>query len=158
MKGIRWHDIGKRGIKLFMVLLPLVVLIGLFSIRAKAQGSERIINFNSQITVNQDSSMKVIETITVESTGNKIKRGIYRDFSTKYKDRIGNSYTVGFEVESVLRDGKAEKYRVENMANGKRVYIGREDYILPPGRYTYTIVYRTGSWVFSRTMMNCTGM
>ena len=38
--------------------------------------------------------MTVRETIVVESTGRKIKRGIYRDFPTTYKDRFGNRVTV----------------------------------------------------------------
>jgi uncharacterized membrane protein YgcG len=111
---------------------------------ARAQdSSERILSFHSDITVNQDGSMDVLETIKVQAAGDQIKRGIYRDFPTRYRDRLGNQYVVGFEVLAVQRDGKPEAYRVENLSNGKRVYIGQKDVYLEPGEYTYTLTYRT---------------
>lgn len=73
----------------------------------------------------------------------QIKRGIYRDFPTKYKDRWGNSYVVGFQILEVLRDGKSEAFFIKDMANGKRVYIGQANIFLPPGEYTYTLTYKT---------------
>lgn len=54
--------------------------------------AEKILRFHSDITVHPDASMTVRETIRVQSAGVQIKRGIYRDFPTKYKDRWGNSY------------------------------------------------------------------
>ncbi|MBU1631298.1 MAG: DUF2207 domain-containing protein, partial [Candidatus Omnitrophica bacterium] len=59
---------------------------------------ERILLFESYINVNEDGSMQVTENITVQSTGNEIKHGIYRDFPTRYKDRLGNNYVVDFKV------------------------------------------------------------
>ena len=73
----------------------------------------------------------------------QIKRGIIRDFPTRYKDRFGNTVRVGFDVLSVLRDGQPEPFHIRYAANGVRVYIGRKDVILRPGTYTYTISYRT---------------
>ena len=87
--------------------------------------------------------MTVVETITVNSTGNVIKRGIYREFPTRYKDRHGNNYVVDFSVNEVLRDGKPESYHLEGLSNGTRVYIGRKEVFLNPGTYTYTIRYST---------------
>mgnify|MGYP006304161487 CR=1 FL=1 len=52
-----------------------------------AAGTEEIIYFHSHIQVQQNGSMVVTETIQVQAEGNKIKRGIYRDFPTSYKDR-----------------------------------------------------------------------
>ena len=48
---------------------------------------ERILAYDSQITVHDDGSMVVIETIKVRALGQKIVHGIYRDFPTHYKDR-----------------------------------------------------------------------
>jgi uncharacterized membrane protein YgcG len=107
------------------------------------EASERILSFSSRINVHPDSSMTVTETLKVLSTGEQIKRGIYRDFPTRYKDRSGNRYTVGFTVKSVLRDGLVESYHTENLSNGIRVYMGRKDYRLPPGEHTYTLAYDT---------------
>ncbi len=104
---------------------------------------EGILDFRSEITVARDGSMTVRETITVKATGEQIKRGIYRDFPTRYRDRLGNYYTVGFEVLEARRDGQPETYDVENEGNGKRVYLGQEDVRLPPGDHPYTLSYRT---------------
>ena len=104
---------------------------------------EEILSFHSDIEVHSDASMTVRETIKVRSTGNQIKRGIYRDFPTRYRDRYGNRYVVEFTVLGILRDGKPESYHLEGLSNGKRVYIGRKDARIPPGVYTYTIAYKT---------------
>lgn len=109
---------------------------------AAAAGPERIIDFHSDIQVYTDGSMVVTETIRVEARGNRIKRGIYRDFPTDYSSLFGR-VTVPFRVLGVLRDGAREHYRVEDRSNGRRVYIGRANVILKPGEYEYTITYRT---------------
>jgi uncharacterized membrane protein YgcG len=111
---------------------------------ARAQDSpERILSFHSDITVNQDGSMDVRETIKVRAAGDQIKRGIYRDFPTRYRDLLGNQYVVGFEVVEVQREGKPEPYRIESISNGKKIYIGAKNVYLEPGEYTYTLAYRT---------------
>ncbi len=111
---------------------------------APAQNSkERILSFKSQITVTPGGTMLVTETIRVSTTGDQIKRGIYRDFPTRYKDRRGNYYAVGFDVKDVRRDNAPEDHHTENLSNGVRVYIGKKDTILSPGEYTYTLTYQT---------------
>jgi hypothetical protein len=117
-----------------------VVLIG-SGIAAAA--SETILSFASHIAVDPDATMRVTETIKVVSTGDQIKRGIYRDFPTTYKDHAGNKYVVGFAILAVARDGKPEAYHTETLSNGIRIYMGRKEYLLPPGEYTYTLSYRT---------------
>ncbi|MCG8547144.1 MAG: DUF2207 domain-containing protein, partial [Alphaproteobacteria bacterium] len=72
-----------------------------------------------------------------------IKRGIYRDFPTVYKDRLGNRVKVDFDVESVLRDEKPEPFHTERRSNGVRLYIGNNDVWISKGRHTYVITYRT---------------
>ncbi len=57
--------------------------------------------------------MQVTETIRVRAEQQEIKRGIYRDFPTDYKDRFGNRYRVGFEmvrpgVMATVRTGTAK--------------------------------------------------
>jgi uncharacterized membrane protein YgcG len=87
--------------------------------------------------------MTVRETISVRSEGSKILHGIYRDFPVRYKDRFGNRYVVGFEVIGVLKNDAPEPYHIKNISNGKRVYIGHKDVLIPPGEYIYTFVYKT---------------
>src|SRR5690606_32890955 len=77
----------------FLSLLPLPGL-----------AQERILSFDSDIRIHPDASMTVSETIRVRAEGQNIRRGIYRDFPTRYTDRLGNAYRVGFRVLNVTRD------------------------------------------------------
>ena len=110
---------------------------------AYASNSERILDFKSAISVHRDGSMTVSESITVVCDQKQIKRGIFRDFPTRYKDRYGNTVQVNFDVREVLRDGRPEPYHIKDLSNGKRVYVGQKDTLLKPGTYTYRITYRT---------------
>jgi len=106
--------------------------------------SERILSFDSLITVHEDGSMLVKETIKVRSTGEKIKRGIYRYFPTAYVTKFLRLRDLKpFEIVSVRRDGQAESYHTEDRDNGLRIYFGSADYLLPPGIYIYEFTYRT---------------
>jgi uncharacterized membrane protein YgcG len=132
-----------RGYVLRFLLLAVMSVVWLQAACAHGAEDERIIHFDSHITVHPDASMTVRETLKVRSAGKEIKRGIYRDFPTKYRDQYGNRVTVVFDVLEVLRDGKPDGYHVEDLSNGKRLYIGKKDVFLPPGGYTYTLVYKT---------------
>ena len=126
-----------------MTLLATLLFLGLGNAASGAPAPERILEFDSHITIDPDGGMTVTETITVTAAGKDIKRGIYREFPTSYRDRYGNPVRVRFEVIEVLRDGRAEPYHIRDLSNGKAVYIGRKDRFLKPGRYTYTLIYRT---------------
>ncbi|RUA01833.1 MAG: DUF2207 domain-containing protein, partial [Deltaproteobacteria bacterium] len=110
---------------------------------AFAGTAERILDFNSHIEVHEDGHLIVTEKIKVVAAGRQIKRGIYRDFPTIYKNRAGKKIRVGFKVLGVLKNERPEAYHTQSRANGMRVYIGRKNVFLPPGTYTYTITYRT---------------
>jgi len=105
--------------------------------------AERILDFHSDLTVEDDSSLLVTETITFASTGAQIRHGLLRDFPTTYKDPYGNRYVVGFEVLSATRDSADEPFRVEDYSNGKRIYFGNANLMLAPGRHVYTFNYTT---------------
>ena len=127
---------------LFLTLTAVMVLALLAGATAAPAQSERILNFKSLIKVHPDASMTVTEDITVQATGQEIKRGIIRDFPTTYRDRLGNTVRVGFKVEEVLRDGRSEPYQTESVSNGVKIRIGQKDVFLRSGQYTYTIRYR----------------
>ncbi len=117
---------------LILALLPLSVL-----------AAEEIISFHSDITINSDGSLNVVESIQVRAEGQKIKRGIYRDFPTRYRDSFGNISRVGFEVLSVQRGQNDEPFHSQSVSNGVRIYIGEQQTLLEPGEYLYRIEYRT---------------
>ena len=49
-----------------------------------SSADERILEFHSDIRILQDGWIEVSETIRVRAEGNRIRRGIYRDFPTEY--------------------------------------------------------------------------
>jgi len=126
-----------------MIWSMAVLLLRLFLPAPGVSADERILDFHSDITVREDATMTVAETITVIAEGVQIKRGIYRDFPTRYEDNRGNPYHVGFRVVSVTRNGSPEPHHIIDLSNGKRVYIGEKNTFLQPGEYTYTLTYET---------------
>jgi uncharacterized membrane protein YgcG len=110
---------------------------------AAASAEERILDYHSDIAVQPDSSLLVTETILVRAEGNRIRRGIYRDFPTRYKGARGSQVRVGFELLGVTRNGAREPAATEPASNGVRVRIGSQDVYLEPGEYRYSIRYRT---------------
>ncbi|MCP4394643.1 MAG: DUF2207 domain-containing protein [Alphaproteobacteria bacterium] len=124
-------------------LLAYLTVLFTASFATNAHAEERILLFHSDIKVLADSSMLVTETIQVRAEGNKIKRGIFRDFPTKYKAKDGRRVNVGFKVLEVLKDGTPEPYHIKSISNGKSVYFGDKNTYLDHGVYTYTLKYKT---------------
>lgn len=115
-----------------LLLLPGLVL-----------GQERIRSYDIDVGIHADGSLLVTENITVRAEGDRIRRGIYREFPTRYKDRYGNRVVVDFEVLGVSRDGRAEPWFTEHRSNGVVVNTGNDDFLPVPHDYTYTLRYRT---------------
>lgn len=99
--------------------------------------SERVLSFHSGITVQPDGTMAVRETINVRSSGVAIRHGIFREFA-------GEGADGRFRLEDVLLDGQPAERFTRDVAGNLRLYIGREDQLLPPGEHTYTIAFQTG--------------
>lgn len=110
---------------------------------APLAAQERILSYDSQVQVNADGSLDVTERIAVRAEGNNIRRGIYRDFPTRYKDRLGNQVVLDFQMIDVLRDGKSEPWFLEKKANGVRINTGNDDFLPTPADFTFTLRYRT---------------
>ena len=105
--------------------------------------TERILDFHSDIALQDDSSLQVTETITVIAAGSQIRHGIFREFPTHYSDSYNNHYVVGFQMLSATRDSAEEIFRVEDYYNGVRIYLGDPNAMVPPGRHVYTLTYTT---------------
>ncbi len=143
MTQSRWYRAFLReAVQTVLTLFALLAMLGSASAQEAAQ-SERILNFQSDITIRTDGTVRVRETIEVYAAGRKIQRGIYRDFPTTYQDRFGNRVRVRFDVEEVLHNGATANYVVQSLDNGSRVRIGRGDVFIPEGRHTYEITYIT---------------
>jgi len=132
------------------LLFPILLLL----LTSHVTFAEEVIHsFHSDITINADGSLDVIETIEVTAEGNKIKRGIFRDFPTSKFTPLGLRRSYPFQVTSVKRDGQPDGHHIETnqgMAmDFTRVYIGHKHVMLPRGRYTYELSYHTDGWLFT---------
>jgi hypothetical protein len=120
-----------------------LALLLLAAVRAPALAVERITSFISDVKVERNGDLDVTETIRVEAEGREIRRGILRDFPTRYRRPDGSNVEVGFTVQSVTRNGSVETYAIEPLANGVRVRIGSASVLLQRGQHEYVIRYRT---------------
>ncbi|MBW7953649.1 MAG: DUF2207 domain-containing protein [Candidatus Dojkabacteria bacterium] len=130
-------------ILLFFGIVSIFFLSHSPNIVSAQAGSERILDFNSQIDIREDGKLVVKETITVQAYGNQIKRGIFRDYPTSYKNVLGFYSSVPFNVIEVKRNGVNDNYHFEQIDFGTRLYIGDENVFLQPGVYKYELTYLT---------------
>jgi uncharacterized membrane protein YgcG len=130
--------------------------------QVSAVAQERIINFVSDVTVQTNGDLDVTETITIQAEGNQFRRGIFRDFPTRYTDRRGIRVVVNFSVISVTRNGQPDNYTTESISNGVRTKVGNANIFLPRGQHVYVLRYRTTRQVgffekFDELYWNATG-
>jgi hypothetical protein len=118
------------------------VLAALLLLSHFALADERILSFHSDILVLQDGWVEVTETIAVRAEGNRIRRGIYRDIPTEYRDAHGNNHEIAYEPLTVLRNDAREDFHTRKRDNGIRTYFGSASRMLPQGIHTYTFRYK----------------
>src|SRR5690606_26378042 len=104
---------------------------------------ERILAYDSEVVVAGEGSLDVTERITVRAEGSQLRRGIYRDFPTRYRDRHGNRVVVGLEVLGVSLNGRPAPGFTEQHDNGVRINTGNDAFLDVPADYTFELHYRT---------------
>lgn len=139
---MRRVDADNRALFFFSLLIALPAFL-LLPAASFSDDGEIITDFSSRIIVQSDGGLTVLETIRVAAAGRQIKHGIYRDFSTRYRDRQGNTVRVKVAIVHIKCDNHPVPYHTEKLKNGVRIYMGSRDVILKPGMYTYEIAYRT---------------
>jgi uncharacterized membrane protein YgcG len=120
-----------------------LMLLAWLCLGLPALAQERILAYDVELVVEADGGLLVTENIRVRAEGQQIRRGIYRDFPIRYKDRSGNNYAVEFQMLGVERDGRGEPYFTENLFNGVRINTGGDDFLPVPADITFTLRYRT---------------
>jgi uncharacterized membrane protein YgcG len=124
-------------------LLARLALLGFVFATTPAPADERILEYLSDIQVQDSGTLTITETIRVRSEGRSIRSGIYRDFPTRYKDRLGNHFVVDFVPLSVQRNSRPEAWHSKEISNGVRVYAGSAGRQVPPGIHEYQLVFET---------------
>jgi len=125
-----------------MITRVLLVAFALLACNA-AFADERILGYDIEVQVRRDGSLDVTERIMVHAEGTNIRRGIYRTFPTRYRDRFGNAVKVDLQVLSLLRNDESEPWFTEDDRNGVRINFGNDNFLPVPADYTYTLRYRT---------------
>jgi uncharacterized membrane protein YgcG len=124
-------------------LVALAVLLAGAAAGTPLSAQERILSYDSEVEIQADGSLLVTENITFRAEGHQIRRGIHRDFPTRYRDRYGNLVRVDLEVLGVERNGVPEAWFTERRDNGVRINTGGDAFLRVPGEYTFTLRYRT---------------
>lgn len=108
-----------------------------------ARAEEYFDSYHSDIAVARNGTLTVTETMRVHAEGDRIRRGIYRDFPLTFTDADGREKEVGFRILGVERDGRPEPYRTESIRRGVRIFFGSSDTRLDPGFHDYRLTYET---------------
>ncbi|WP_075290002.1 DUF2207 domain-containing protein [Pararhizobium arenae] len=112
-------------------------------VASSAFAEEVITSYSSAINLEKSGRLIVTETIRAHVEGDRIKRGIYRDFPLTFLDDGDRRRKVEFKLLSVSRDGQSEPYRTETIQDGIRIYTGDKDVFLPSGEHVFEIAYQT---------------
>jgi len=118
-------------------------ILGLLIHIAPVSAVEKILHFDSDINIEPNGLITVVETIDVWAEGQAIKRGIYRDFPTRYRNKLAIERRTGFEVLSVLLDGHPTSMMMQDRVNGQRLYMGDKNNFLSHGQHRFQLTYRT---------------
>jgi uncharacterized membrane protein len=129
----------KTATSLSLALASLSACVLFLASPVSAQSGEYIDSFDSAITVNQDGTIDVVETI--EYYFPSPKHGIYRDIPVKYENDEGERYEIPVTVKSVGNgSGGSWRYSLERGEAGLRVKIGDPNATIT-GLQTYVISY-----------------
>ncbi|HKC02162.1 MAG TPA: DUF2207 domain-containing protein, partial [Sphingomicrobium sp.] len=115
----------------------------LFAIPAAAHADERILHYWSDVQVQPNASLEVVETIDIRAEHDAINHGIYRDFPTRYRGPHGSQVRVDFTFEGATLDGQPVAAATSPFRNGIRIKLGEADKYVDVGEHRYVIRYRT---------------
>lgn len=124
------------GSLLGSLLLTLGAALGL----AAPAAAEFISDLEVAVTVNADTSIRIVETITYDFEG-EYRHGIFRDIPIYDETLTGMRRTYGVEVEDVTMDGAAVPWVTSDSAPFLNVKIGDPNSTIT-GPHTYVITYR----------------
>ncbi len=124
-----------------MIMRLLNVLTALLALALPTLAREEFRTYSSDVTLNTDGSVDVVETIDANAEGVDIRRGIYRDIPVTMQGERGNKIRIALDVTAVRRDGAPEIFRVERMGDFQRIWIGNPDALLSRGEHRYAISY-----------------
>lgn len=124
------------------IFLLLTLVLFCLSAPARDLSSERILLYDVELRVDTSARLTVTEKLKVNVKGEHIQRGIFRSLPTR-RSINGRDISVRYDIRSVKKNGKDEKYHTKRGNGGFVIYIGDKDVLLNPGIYEYEITYDT---------------
>ena len=125
-----------KDVKIFLVVATFLIFIFL---PVKSLASEQINQIKSDITINRDATVDIVEHIQYET--DEQHHGILRDIPYKYSQGEGYA-TAGFELKSVADESdQPVKYTTSDTSDGIEIKIGDANKIFT-GKKDYKISYR----------------
>lgn len=118
----------------FKRLTALVLCLFFLCVTRLANAAEYIEHFNSDITVNPDGSLTIVETLKVRHEGRKILRGLARGLSTKKGER--------YKIISVMRSGVYEPWFIKRENTQLTLNTGDDAYLPAPAVSTFVFTYK----------------
>ena len=112
------------------------------------QAWEVVHSFHTDITVEEDASITVTETLRVRSERGFFLTGFHRKVPTARSRMLGLKHSKGFQVLEVSRDGLPEPFQV-SWGEGMWIMVGDIMNQLPRGERTYVVEYRLDGQVTS---------
>jgi hypothetical protein len=102
---------------------------------------EKIQKFDCDITILENSNIRVRETIELSNGGGEFAHGFDRRFLLKRRDQLGHSWTVTYGQIEVVRDGKPETWKTIKEDDEMVLRIGDSKEPIPIGEHTYVVTY-----------------
>ena len=123
-------------------LCRLLVLL-LASVMLPAWGQERILRHDVDVRVLADGRLDVTERIELRAEGRRFRHGLVREFPLRSRGLEGEPLVADVQVRDVLRDGRAEPWRIERAGDVLRLHTGDTRHLPMPSQPVYTLHYRT---------------
>lgn len=108
---------------------------------------EYIKNFKVMLKLDTSGLVEVTEQITVNATGDQIKRGIVRVLPTTRTTADNKWVKTPIDIKAIQMDGSKSDYHTETNGSDLSIYIGSKDVMVSPGLHQYEIVYTTKNQV-----------
>ncbi|MHC4996232.1 MAG: DUF2207 domain-containing protein, partial [Planctomycetota bacterium] len=115
---------------------------------AVSSAQQRVSSFDTHVILNEDDSALVREVIVIESTGEPIKQGVYRNIKTlALVGRLKAETEVKLDILSVTHNGEPFEYDSQFGKGLARLQFSPKDQPVEPGRHTLVLEYRIGQQV-----------
>ena len=131
--------------KKLVFMLALLLSLFLFPVQTSAAEAFTITNYHVDMTVNEDNSAQIVETISVDF--NEYRHGIYRSipvksYITNFVDGQDLTQVKRFKITDI--DVSGEEFETSRYSDYLEIKIGSADYKII-GKHTYVISYKVES-------------